>query len=225
LNRAIELSGKSSLFRPDMIISTSWLTFSKKYQSNLTVPQHDIKFPGEATMKCRKMILTFLSGIICLFLLTMQMGCLSLSSNYKGLVVPPENLIVIQNEGSHEGKWQTEDISVTYLYTRNVDILKISGLIDFDDSLKGNFDYLNDFDLWIYFVNSENKIAGNIRISPLTAFNQIEAAPFEKKVELPPDTQAIVFSYSGHVSDGGGAGIYNKGEGGIFWSFWKTPHG
>jgi hypothetical protein len=146
------------------------------------------------------------------------MGCLSFSSNYKGLVVPSENLIVLQNEGSHEGKWQTEDISVTYLYTRSVDILKISGLIDFADSLKGNFIRLDDFDLWIYFVNSENKIAGNIRISPFTAFDQIKAAPFEKNVELPPDTQAFVFAYSGHASDAGGQGELSE-------AFWKTPHG
>ncbi len=169
-------------------------------------------------MKCKKKILTFLSGIICLFLLSTLMGCISFSSDYKGLIVPSENLIVLQNQGSHEGKWQAEDIFVTYHYTRSVDILKISGLIDFADSLKGNFTRLDDFDLWIHFVNSENKITGNIRISPFTAFNQIEAAPFEKNVELPADTQAMVFAYSGRASDAGGQGELSE-------TFWKTPQG
>ena len=175
-------------------------------------------------MKCKKMILTFLLGTMSLFLLSTLMGCASFSSNYKGLVVPPENLIALKNEGSHEGKWETEDISVTYRYTRNVDSLKISGLIDFDDRLKGNFNRLEDFDLWVHFVNSENKIADNIRISPFTAFNQIEAAPFERNITLPPETQAIVFSYRGHVGEDSTGGT-DKPDGGISWTFWKTPLG
>jgi len=166
-------------------------------------------------MKFSKILM---QGIICLFLLSTLVGCTSFSSNYKGLVVPSKNLILLQKEGSHNGKWQAEDISVSYHYTRSVDVLKISGRIDFADSLKGNFTRLEDFDLWIYFVNSENKIVGNTGTSPFTAFNEIEAAPFEKIVELPADTQAMVFAYSGRASDVGG-------EGELHHTFWKTPLG
>ena len=171
-------------------------------------------------MKCKKMIFALILWPLVILMISILVSCGSLSFTYKGLTVPEKNLIYLKNKGSHEGKWQTVDISVTYLYTRSADILKISGLIDFDDSLKFNYSHLNDFDFRIYFVNSKNIITGNIRIYFYTAFNEIEAAPFEKNGELPADTQAIVFGYSGRVSGDGGQDSFGNS-----WRFGKTPHG
>ncbi len=173
-------------------------------------------------MELKRLISIFLLGSLYLLLLTALVSCRSIFKGYNGLIVPAENLIVLQNEGSIEGKWQTEDISVNYLYSKNVDHLKISGRIDFDDSLKYNFNRLNDFTLWVHFINSDNTIVGNLLISPFTSLDMIEEISFEKNVELPSDTQAIVFSYSGHVSEGG-SGQYGPGDGGVSWSFWTTP--
>jgi lipopolysaccharide assembly outer membrane protein LptD (OstA) len=175
-------------------------------------------------MKLKSLISIFITGSIYLLLLTSLVSCRSVFKGYNGLTVPAENLIVLQTEGSSDGKWETEDISVNYLYTKNADQLKISGRIDFDDSLKYNFNHLYDFTLWVHFINSDNIIVGNLIISPFTFFDQLEETSFEKNVTLPPDTQAIVFSYSGNASDDSTGG-HDRQDGGGSWIFWSTPQG
>lgn len=175
-------------------------------------------------MKFNKLHSAVLWGFTSVCLLTTLVACGSIFRSYKGLTVPAENLIALQNEGPHEGSWQTEDVSINYQYTKDVDNFKISGLIDFDESLKANYNRLDDFMLRIYFVNSENKIIGNLPVSPFTFFDRIEETSFKRNVVLPPDTHAMVFSYSGSVSEGGSAkGRQGEGGGGG-WNFWKLPH-
>ncbi len=176
-------------------------------------------------MKCKTIIFSLTLSPLVILMISILVSCSSLSFSYIGLTVPENNLIYLKNEGTHEGLYQTGDITVNYTYSKNEGRLKISGLINFDNSLKYNFSRIDYFDLWIHFVNSENKIIKNISVSPITFFNEIEATPFEKILELPPDTKAIVFSYSGRVSDGGSSSKDEVGGGGSSWKFWKTPQG
>jgi len=174
-------------------------------------------------MKIRKTISAAWVGILWLLLLTGLSGCGLLPKHYGNTIIPENNLNALKTGGPHEDTWSTEDVILNYRYTQKAGQLTISGTIDLVDSLK-SYDKLDYLDFWIYFTNSENKIIGQLLISPITFFNQVEETAFEKTYTLPPDAKAIVFSYRGSVSESGSGGDGIR-DGGTTWVFWKAPHG
>ena len=175
-------------------------------------------------MKLKRTTSAVVTGTIGLVLLASLAGCGSLPKYYSDKIIPENNLIALKTGGPHENNWVTEDLLVSYLYTRNEDQLKISGTIDFADNLKA-FNKLDYFDFWVYFTDSENKIIGHLLISPFTFFDQVEKTAFEKNYTLPAGANAMVFSYRGSASEGGSGGGDSLRDGGISWTFWKTPLG
>jgi len=145
-------------------------------------------------------------------------SCQSIRFNYNGMPVPEKNRISLKDAGTHQGIWQTHDLTVHYSYHRNGGRFDISGRIDFSDALK-HFSSMGHFDLWIHFVDAENRIVDTRSLSPLLPFQRIEAISFEKHLNLPPDAKGFVFSYSGRAFDG----TENNEDGGADWDFWKRP--
>lgn len=148
------------------------------------------------------------------FLLLALISCKTASVNYR---VPESNQIRLQSEGNHQNTWRADDLSINYRYSQNTGVLKINGRIVFSDHIK-NYAYLENFDLYIHFVDADHKIIANRDISPLSNYNEVKDMTFEKSLEVPPGTTAITFSYSGEART-------NGGEKDPRWNFWRTPEG
>jgi len=157
-----------------------------------------------------------------ILLVTVLGACRFGFPTYRGVTVAEEDIIVLEEAGPYEKVWKTEDLSITYSYHKEADRLKFSGLIDFDDSLKYNFTRLDDFDLWIHFLDAENIILSSQDLSPQSFYFEIVEIPLEIDFTLPPGTRSISFSYEGFASEGGSNRSDPQG-GGTFWNFWRTP--
>ena len=143
---------------------------------------------------------------------------------YNGLVVDEDNLIRLENGGPHDGTLQTNDLTLTYRYTRKENNLMISGEIHFSDRVQYNYRQLDKFYLWIHLIDSENKIAGYENLYTHGHYLRIDDISLaQKTVQLPSDIKAFSFSYSGRVIEGG---CCDKNFGaGTSLDFWRTPNG
>jgi hypothetical protein len=151
-------------------------------------------------------------------LIAAGISCQSIRLSYDGLQVPAENRILLKDAGTHQDIWQADDLTINYTYQRSGASFDISGWIDFSDALK-NFNSMDHFDLWIHFVDAENRIIDTRSLFPHLPFHRIEAIPFERRLDLPPNARGFVFSYSGRAVDG----AEGDDGGGADWDFWKRP--
>lgn len=149
-------------------------------------------------------------------------SCQSIRLDDVGLQVPAPSRILLEDSGTRQAVWQADELSVNYTYHRDGTRLDISGKIDFSDALKYNFSAMSRFDLWIHFVDAEGKIIASRSLFAMPPFHMIEETPFERRLKLPPNAGAFVFSYSGYARDGGG-GSKSGDDGAIDWDFWKRP--
>ena len=132
--------------------------------------------------------------------------------------VPPQNRIMLAGE-SGSGAWDTNDLVVSYQYQREPGRLRISGKVDFLGGVS-NFDAFERFSLTLYLLNEAGDIIGNRRIAASGYYQEVEPIAFDETVQLPEETAAFAFGYSGKAVSGGSAD-----DGGSSWQFWETPGG
>ena len=151
-------------------------------------------------------------------------GCVSVFNPYDGQTVSDTNMIPLKSGGPHEGSWETKQVGFKYSYTYNGNALNVSGDLSCYAASHHTLELVDSLVFRITFVDSDAKLIGTDIIWTLTNDNfhyqwQIK----ERTVILPPNTEAIGFSYTGLVREAGG----NKGadEGGIQIDLWHSPLG
>ena len=175
-------------------------------------------------MKKKRNMARKIKGYSLILLMVIFVSCKSGFFSYTGALVEPNNRIDLPEESAHKALLKTGDLSVHYSYARDSNRLKLTGFIEFDDSLKYNFSTIENFAFEVHFVNSDSKVIGSSIVVFFSYPQAIETIPFKHSFELPPGTYAMAFSYTGTARDVGGSDKESGSSGSAdYWRFWMTP--
>jgi hypothetical protein len=141
-------------------------------------------------------------------------GCQNMSFYTGGGHVAEEERIALVS-GEHNGSWQARDLSVKYRFSRNQSRMNIEGTIYFADLLRDNFTLLHDFHLAAILIDDQGKVLDTHGLIS-SARDDLTPLFFKTRVELPPNTVSMAFSYQGTALGG-------DHDGGNSAYFWKYP--
>jgi hypothetical protein len=164
----------------------------------------------------QKIPAVFKAGL-CIFLLACLASCQGSLTSYRGKPVEAKNRIDLLEGGPHKEAWQTRDIRIEFQYLREQQDLQISGLVKPRDYLL-HYNIMKSFFLGLHFVDAGGKVLVDETImSGGYRAEMPEQMAFKANLNIPPESTAIAFSYSGRAfitgDDGGGDG----------WEFWQGP--
>lgn len=166
-------------------------------------------------MNSRKKIMPlFARGFLVLFLSAL-IACASSLDTYQGKSADPNSRILL-NGGSHNGMWQTDDLTVNYSYSRKPNILQITGNVALKDKLKDASNIVQNFILQVNFLNADGQALGTKELAVASYREMITNWDFDHNFELPANTYAMAFSYQGQM------GVEATG-GGSAEQFWHDP--
>ena len=164
------------------------------------------------------------AGLLWLFLLSVLAGCQTTFNKYLGKTVPEPNRIPISEGEPPPSVWQAKDLVFQYTCLRESDKLSLSGEIALNESYE-QFETLNYLHLWVHFLDSEAKILDSklawSAASTVAYTGQKKKWSVKSSLDLPLNTTAVSFSYSGSVSQSGGG--LRSGRDGTNWVFFKSP--
>ena len=119
------------------------------------------------------------------------MGCVT---GYVGKTVPLQNRIAIKDKGSRQGSWAGSHATFNYRYTRTSGQLGLTGDLSID-GLRGR---LISFHFWLHFIDENGTITESLIIF---SSNANRKGAIKKDLNLPTDTSAMAFSYTGESED------------------------
>jgi hypothetical protein len=124
---------------------------------------------------------------------------------HNGSKVTQKNRMIPLKQGEQQGVWKTDELSVTYQYQMNPEVLKIAGTIELIGGFKIGFTQIKQLAVNLLFLDKQ----GIVNESPLIytiSLRAIDMFPmkFESMIPVPEGTQAISFAYDGELAGGGG---------------------
>ena len=131
---------------------------------------------------------------------------------WEGRLTKTDNRIILDTGGPHNGIWQTNDIAIHYRYVREVDRLTINGLVKRQARIK-HFHRLRAW-VWVHFMDENGYIKESRRLwaqNGSDVYWQVRYS-FNRDWQIPPETSAMGFSYSGRAADRD-----------VWWDFWRLP--
>ncbi|GBC61320.1 hypothetical protein DENIS_2280 [Desulfonema ishimotonii] len=138
-------------------------------------------------------------------------GC---QAYYQGGVVNSENRIILP-AGPEKGLMDTRDLVFYYALSREKNRLTVSGTVEFTGGVE-DFPVVRYFHLHIYFLDSDGHILERRRIFSAGHLQEARTWSFRRQLDIPGDTSALAFGYSGRVRD--------VGTDAPVWDFWKVPY-
>jgi hypothetical protein len=166
-------------------------------------------------MNIKKKIATvFTLGFLFLFL-SVLVACTSSLDSYQGKTADQNSRIAL-NGGSHNGVWQTDNLSVNYSYSRKPNNLRISGDVGLSNEMKDASDIVENFVLQVNFLNANGQALGTKELAVAGYRETMTKWDFDHNFELPASTSAMAFSYSGQMGE-------EAGGGGSSQQFWHDP--
>jgi hypothetical protein len=165
-------------------------------------------------MKLKKKIITlFTRGFLLLFL-SVLVACTSSLDTYQGKTADQNSRIAL-NGGSHNGVWQTDDLTVKYSYSRKPNNLQISGDVALKNKLTDASGIVQNFVLEVNFLNAAGQALGTKELAIAGYREMLTKWDFDHNFELPAGTSAMAFSYDGQMgADAAGDGADE---------FWHDP--
>ena len=164
-------------------------------------------------MKLEKKIITGFTIVFLFLLLSVFVACTSSLDTYQGKTADQKSRIAL-NSGSHNGVWQTDDLTVKYSYSRNPNNLRISGDVELSDKMKDASDTVQNFVLQVNFLNAAGQALGTKELVMAGYRETLTKWDFDHKFEPPAGTSAMALSYDGQM---GGD------RGGLAEKFWHDP--
>ena len=142
-------------------------------------------------------------------------GCQGSLNNVQGQDIQYGERIMLKDGGEQTGQYRTDEFTMDYQYMRSGDSLKISGVVQFSNSMRGLFLTLRTFNLTLLLADSQGKVLGQQILTIASAEKLASPQTFSKTIAIPPRTALLAFSYTGQVSGSGTDGSPS--------SFWHTP--
>ena len=157
--------------------------------------------------------------------LVLLSGCVSVFNPYEGKTVSENNIIPLKQGGPHEGNWATEQVGFKYTYTHHSNTLNISGDLFCYAASFWTYEIVDSLFFRISFIDSDAKLIESRILWSLMTNNLFYQWHIEERtLELPPNTTAVGFSYSGSVREAGGTTFLSGGEG-VQLDLWYSPLG
>jgi hypothetical protein len=179
----------------------------------------------EDNMRAKKRALVVFKLFGSFLLIILLVACAGKVFTYKGSWVAEDDRISLQAGGPHKGNWQTRDVAIEYAYQQEIQNLQISGVVNLGNYLTSGFRTLDYLTLDIFALDADGIVLDSELVRTfgyrrdMGIFGKMS---FNKQMELPTDTAAVAFGYSGRVTEGGG-GIRDTRKGDrIDWDFWKV---
>jgi hypothetical protein len=166
-------------------------------------------------MNLKKKTITLLAWGFLLLFLSVCVACVSSLDTYQGKTADQNSRIVLKG-GSHNGMWQTDDLTVKYSYSRKPNNLQITGNVELKDELKDASDTVQNFILQVNFLNANGQALGTKELVVAGYRETITKWDFDHNFELLANTAAMAFSYQGQM------GVEAAG-GGSAEQFWHDP--
>ena len=154
--------------------------------------------------------------LVCLLAMVFMAGCQTLLFDLKGRTVQDGSWIALPAAGEYSGTWDNEDLNIAYKFHRNKSQLGISGSIRFTDRVTNSFFIIQYFHIDTIPVDSQGKVLDMIGLISAANVNTLfdRSIDFNNILTLPPNTEAIAFSYQGRA--------YGTEHGDIM-DFWEYP--
>ena len=159
-------------------------------------------------------------------LIILLVACAGRVFTYKGSWVAEDDRITLQDGGPHKGNWQTRDVAIEYAYQQETQNLQISGVVKLEGYLTTGFSTLEYLRLDIFMLDADGIVLNSeliLNIGYRRHLGLLGEMTFDNQLELPADTAAIAFGYTGRVIEGGGGNRATGKEDQIDWNFWKVP--
>jgi hypothetical protein len=189
----------------------------------------NICFVGEDNMCSKKKASIAFKVLLAGLMLNLFFACATGTSLSPGAWVDEKDRIALQDGGPHNGNWQTRDLTIDYDYREAAKMLDITGTIKLANYIPMGYSTLDYLRIYILFLNSSGVVLEVKNLQYFGYFRYIEyleKMTFNSQFNLPENTVAFAFSYSGRASQGGGSPMGNNsgnGSGQIAWDFWKVP--
>lgn len=149
-------------------------------------------------------------------------GCLGAGFSYIGTTARPGNRVELEEGPGRYGTWQAPDLVVNYHYERTGQSLMLTAEVDLTGHLRSGYTAASNVYLGVHFLDLENRVVASRNFS-LSGFRApIRKWRISRELEIPAAADALAFSYSGRVSEGGGFTV-DEGGGGTSWQFWQSP--
>ncbi|MCG6905185.1 MAG: hypothetical protein LJE63_01070 [Desulfobacteraceae bacterium] len=161
----------------------------------------------------------FLAAIGCLIVLA---GCGAGVFSYVGTTARPENRLELVPDTESRGTWQTPDLVVNYIFKPTQQTLALEATVNLAGHMQRGFSFASNVFLGVHFLDSENRVLSSRSFALSGNRTPIRQWRIERQLEIPAGADAVAFSYSGRVGEGGLASNDN-GPGGVSWSFWQRP--
>ena len=154
-------------------------------------------------------------ALFCSMLIPLLTGCGSSFFKGAGKYTVKEEQMIPLPLGSFSDFWETHNLTLFYEGTRVDNHLKISGSIQLTGGLQ-HFSVVQFFYLKSWFMDGKGMLLSGKTLFMAGHMSSIKMWNFQQEFELPKETAAIAFSYSGEAIDGAGRDA-------ISFSFWMEP--
>lgn len=161
----------------------------------------------------------FLAATGCLIVLA---GCLAGIFSYVGTTARPENRLELVPGAKSSGTWRTPDLVVDYVLKPTQQTLTLQATVNLAAHMQKGFSFASNVFLGVHFLDSENRVLASRSFALSGNRTPIRQWRIERQLEIPAGADAVAFSYSGRVGEGG-IGSGDDGPGGVSWDFWQRP--
>jgi len=146
----------------------------------------------------------------------LMFGCQSLTFDPRGHIVPESSRIAFPRDGEASGTWTNDDLILAYRFVRNQSQLWIAGSIQFADRITKVYLGIQYFHLDALLVDAQGKVLDQVGLTSSASINTVydNSLVFNSILTLPPNTEAIAFSYRGKT--------FGTKDGGTM-DFWEYP--
>lgn len=161
----------------------------------------------------------FLAAIGCLIVLA---GCGAGVFSYVGTTARPENRLELVPGTESRGTWRTPDIVVDYVFKPTQQTLALEATVNLAAHMQTGYSFASNVFLGVHFLDSENRVLSSRSFALSGNRTPIRQWRIERQLEIPAGADAVAFSYSGRVGEGGISSDHG-GQGGVSWDFWQRP--
>ena len=148
-------------------------------------------------------------------------GCAGAMS-FVGQTARQEDKVVLMDSGPHEGRWETNDVILDYIYSNQSAIFDINGTVKLSSGLTTGYRDISGFAVRINFLDDEKKVLDSQILYLGGSRAPILTWRYAKQFNLPDNAVAFNISYRGTVLDASGAGDKGYGDT-VKWDFWRHP--
>ena len=155
--------------------------------------------------------------MMCLGLM-LSAGCVNFLKPEIGVVARKEARISLANE-IPAGKFETDDLHLTYALALKDDVCTLTGKIVFDRSITDSFQVITRFFLSVSYLDDAGKVIETVEISPvIPTFGSVpDSLPVKMSSVRPPGSKAFAIHYYG------GFRSSNQRDGSGEWSIHHFP--